>query len=194
MKALEKDRNRRYETANGFAADVQRYLCGEAVQAVPPSVGYRLRKFARRNRGPVVAGSAAAAMVVLAVVGLVVGTLLFQREQTRAANDRAELKAEANRQLEAQLYRQRIALAEREWYANNLSRMEDLLDAVPARSARLGMALPQGVAVQHPFPPAAPERGPQRRVQPRRQAPGHGHSGGRCPNLAGTYRHCTQGV
>jgi WD40 repeat protein/serine/threonine protein kinase len=131
MKALEKDRNRRYETANGFAADVHRYLCGEAVQAVPPSVGYRLRKFARRNRGPVVAGSAAAAMVVLAVVGLVVGTLLFQREQTRAANDRTELKAEANRQLETQLYRQRIALAEREWYANNLSRMEDLLTQCP---------------------------------------------------------------
>jgi eukaryotic-like serine/threonine-protein kinase len=52
MKCLEKDRNRRYETANGFAADVQRYLCGEAVQAVPPSVGYRFRKFARRNKAP----------------------------------------------------------------------------------------------------------------------------------------------
>jgi serine/threonine protein kinase/Flp pilus assembly protein TadD len=50
MKALEKDRNRRYETANGFAADVQRYLADEAVQACPPSVGYRLRKFARRNK------------------------------------------------------------------------------------------------------------------------------------------------
>jgi serine/threonine protein kinase len=47
MKALEKDRSRRYESANGFAADVQRYLADEAVQACPPSVGYRLRKFAR---------------------------------------------------------------------------------------------------------------------------------------------------
>ena len=50
MKALEKDRNRRYETANGFAADVQRYLADEPVQACPPSAGYRLRKFARRNK------------------------------------------------------------------------------------------------------------------------------------------------
>jgi serine/threonine protein kinase len=50
MKALEKDRNRRYETANGFAIDVQRYLADEPVQACPPSVGYRFRKFARRNR------------------------------------------------------------------------------------------------------------------------------------------------
>src|SRR5258705_4480590 len=51
MKALEKDRGRRYETANGFAMDVQRYLADEPVQACPPSAAYRLRKLARRNRG-----------------------------------------------------------------------------------------------------------------------------------------------
>src|SRR5438874_11936922 len=51
MKTLEKDRNRRYETASGFAADVQRYLSDEPVEACPPSAGYRLRKFARRNKG-----------------------------------------------------------------------------------------------------------------------------------------------
>ena len=50
MKCLEKDRNRRYETANGFAADVQRYLDDEPVQACPPSAWYRFRKFARRNK------------------------------------------------------------------------------------------------------------------------------------------------
>src|SRR5262245_18957333 len=49
MKALEKDRNRRYESAADFAADIQRYLSDEPVQACPPSVAYRLRKFARRN-------------------------------------------------------------------------------------------------------------------------------------------------
>src|SRR5678810_1201609 len=52
MKTLEKDRNRRYETAKDFAADVQRYLGDEPVLACPPSAGYRLRKFARRNKGP----------------------------------------------------------------------------------------------------------------------------------------------
>ena len=57
MKALEKDRTRRYETANDFAADVMRYLTDEPVEACPPSAGYRLRKFARRNRGPVAARS-----------------------------------------------------------------------------------------------------------------------------------------
>src|SRR4029078_11012886 len=53
MKALEKDRNRRYESANAFVADVQRHLAGKPVQAVPPSAGYRLRKFLRKNRAPV---------------------------------------------------------------------------------------------------------------------------------------------
>ena len=65
MKALEKDRTRRYETANGFAADVQRYLAGEAVQAHPPSAAYRLRKFVRRNRGQVIA----AGLVLFAPAG-----------------------------------------------------------------------------------------------------------------------------
>src|SRR5262249_45629297 len=61
MKALEKDRNRRYETANGFAMDVQRYLADEPVLACPPTAWYRFRKFARRKK---------AALVVAACVGL----------------------------------------------------------------------------------------------------------------------------
>jgi serine/threonine protein kinase len=51
MKALEKERGRRYESASAFALDVQHFLAGEAVSAVPPSAGYRLRKFVRRNKG-----------------------------------------------------------------------------------------------------------------------------------------------
>src|SRR5207247_6345763 len=53
MKALEKDRRRRYETANDFAADVMRYLTDQSVQACPPTAGYRFRKFARRNRAAI---------------------------------------------------------------------------------------------------------------------------------------------
>src|SRR3989442_10574905 len=56
MKALEKDRNRRYETANGLVHDIENYLYDEPVQAAPPSVGYRLRKFVQRNKGPVLGG------------------------------------------------------------------------------------------------------------------------------------------
>src|SRR5262249_6676329 len=70
MKALEKDRNRRYESASAFAADVQRYLNDEPVQACPPSVSYRLRKFVRRNKGPVMAAS----VIVLLLLGGIFGT------------------------------------------------------------------------------------------------------------------------
>jgi len=66
MKALEKDRSRRYETANALAIDIQRYLADEPVQACPPSAGYRLRKFLRRNRF----GLAAAGLVLLVLISL----------------------------------------------------------------------------------------------------------------------------
>jgi non-specific serine/threonine protein kinase/serine/threonine-protein kinase len=70
MKCLEKDRGRRYETPNGLALDVQRYLADEPVLAGPPSAGYRLRKFVQRNKGPVLA----AAVVLLALLGGIAGT------------------------------------------------------------------------------------------------------------------------
>jgi tetratricopeptide (TPR) repeat protein len=67
MKSLEKERSRRYETANGLAMDVQRYLDDEAVQACPPSARYRFGKFARRNRAVLVT-------VLLVVAALLAGT------------------------------------------------------------------------------------------------------------------------
>ncbi len=81
MKTLEKDRNRRYETVNSFAADVQRYLNDEPVQACPPSALYRFRKFARRNR---------AAMVTVALVSaaLVLGIVLSRWQAFRADRER----------------------------------------------------------------------------------------------------------
>ncbi len=95
MKALEKDRNRRYETANGFAADVRRYLAGEPVQAVPPTAGYRLRKWARRNRVAVVTVGIIW-LVTLAQVGF--STLQWLRaDGARAAEAREREKAEAAR-------------------------------------------------------------------------------------------------
>jgi serine/threonine protein kinase/WD40 repeat protein len=72
MKALEKDRDRRYETANGFATDVQRYLQDEPVRACPPSAVYRLRKFIRRNKAAFLTTLAVAASLVLAVVALAI--------------------------------------------------------------------------------------------------------------------------
>ena len=71
MKALEKDRNRRYETANGFAADVQRYLNDEPVQACPPSAWYRFRKVLCPNQRTF------AATVAVAVQCIAVGYVCF---------------------------------------------------------------------------------------------------------------------
>ena len=71
MKALEKDRARRYETANGLAMDVRRYLSGEPVLAAPPSTAYRLQKFVWKHR---VWGATAAAFVLVLVAGVVVST------------------------------------------------------------------------------------------------------------------------
>ena len=83
MKALEKDRKRRYETASGLADDVRRHLNDEPVMAGPPSSWYRLRKLARRNR----AGMATAAIVAAAlVVGAAVATWQAVRA-TRAESD-----------------------------------------------------------------------------------------------------------
>jgi serine/threonine protein kinase len=70
MKALEKDRNRRCETANGFAIDIQRYLADDPVLACPPSMGYRLRKFARRNKAALLVAGLVLFFVVLLGGGL----------------------------------------------------------------------------------------------------------------------------
>jgi serine/threonine protein kinase/tetratricopeptide (TPR) repeat protein len=74
MKALEKDRSRRYETANGFAADVLHFLADEPVLACPPSTAYRFRKFARRNKAALATAAVASFVVLLAVVNLTVAT------------------------------------------------------------------------------------------------------------------------
>jgi serine/threonine protein kinase/tetratricopeptide (TPR) repeat protein len=87
MKALEKDRNRRYETANGLARDIERFLHEEPVEACPPKVGYRLRKFVRRNKGPVLA----ATTILLVLVGGIFGTTWGMLRAKAAA--RAEKQA-----------------------------------------------------------------------------------------------------
>jgi serine/threonine protein kinase/tetratricopeptide (TPR) repeat protein len=86
MKALEKDRTRRYETANGFAADVLRYLAGEAVLAHPPSTRYRVKKFVRRNRAMVTTGSCVATALLAGVVAFAWQARIANR-QTRIAQD-----------------------------------------------------------------------------------------------------------
>jgi tetratricopeptide (TPR) repeat protein len=138
MKCLEKDRNRRYETPNGLAADVQRYLCGEAVQAVPPGFGYRFRKFARRNKGPVLATT----LVLLALLGGTVGTAWQavrateernEKEkayQESAANERKAVEEAANA-----LEQEGLARRQRERAENNFRLAREAVDRVLTRAA-----------------------------------------------------------
>src|SRR5207302_1521407 len=100
MKALEKDRNRRYETANGFAMDVQRYLADETVQACPPSTAYRFRKFVQRHRVKVLAASAVLLALVCGVIGTTWGLLEARKQRDEAENARIMENAQ-RRQAEA---------------------------------------------------------------------------------------------
>ena len=85
MKCLEKDRNRRYETASDVAMDLQRHLQSEPVLACPPSAAYRFRKFARRNRAALVMASALGLAMIITVIGLVISNRLVTREKEEKA-------------------------------------------------------------------------------------------------------------
>ncbi len=98
MKALEKDRGRRYETANGFAMDIQRYLADEPVQACPPSTLYRFRKFARKHKAIVTTTIATLLLLLLGTAGLAISNSLIRQEQTKtlvALNDANEQRDRA---------------------------------------------------------------------------------------------------
>jgi WD40 repeat protein/serine/threonine protein kinase len=148
MKALEKDRARRYETANGLAMDVQRYITDDPVVARPPSNFYRLQKLVRRNK---LAFTATAVVVVALVTGLGLATfgLLQARtqrdqaavakrlaEQERKAADRARQQADLLRtkaedqanQIGRQLYASDMNIAFQAWEKGDPTRVEQLLD------------------------------------------------------------------
>ena len=98
MKTLEKDRNRRYETASGFAADVQRYLNDEPVQACPPSALYRFRKFARRNKAGVLTATSIALGLLLAIVGLVRAVAVQVASNTEIKQEQKQTKGALDRE------------------------------------------------------------------------------------------------
>jgi WD40 repeat protein/serine/threonine protein kinase len=141
MKALEKDRARRYETANGLAMDIQRYLADEPVWAGPPGAGYRLRKFARKYRA---AFATVAAFAVLLATAAVVSSLQAIRA-TRAeavADDRRDAAEKESRRAEwnaaqaraeeltarRHLYGATINLAYSPWKEGQFARVLDLLN------------------------------------------------------------------
>jgi len=103
LKAMEKDRQRRYESASALALDVQRYLRGEAVEAAPPSGVYRARKMIRRNRGLISAAGAVAG-------ALVIGMVAFAWQARVAAHERDAARESGRQQL---ILRERAEESER---------------------------------------------------------------------------------
>jgi tRNA A-37 threonylcarbamoyl transferase component Bud32 len=162
MKCLEKDRNRRYETANGLARDVQRYLHDDPVEARPPAAGYRVRKFLRRNKGPVMA---AAAMAGLLILGSVISTWQAVRatraesvsEERREAAQEAEVQAKEERDT-AEKERRRAetneAKAQHSLYIANMNRVRYELEHNEVERARELLDL-----YRHPTAPENDQRG-----------------------------------
>ena len=141
LKAMEKERGRRYETANGLAMDIRRHLLDEPVLARPPTTIYRLGKLIRRNKLPFIG---AAAFVLALLIGLATSTFLFMRESAaRRRAAAAELEQTRLRASESSLRRQAQAqelaarrrafasdmnLVQQALAVNNLGRAQDLLD------------------------------------------------------------------
>jgi WD40 repeat protein/serine/threonine protein kinase/tetratricopeptide (TPR) repeat protein len=145
MKALAKDRARRYETANGLAADVKRFLRHEPVTAAAPSPGYRIRKFVERHRTPVLAG---AAILILLITGIAATTwlaLLATSARSRATAATA-LANQANQQLKQQVLETehaRQAESQERLRAENalqLMKVERVYELLKTHHAALGIA------------------------------------------------------
>jgi WD40 repeat protein len=154
MKCLEKDRTRRYETANGLAADLKRHLNNEPVVARPPSAAYNFQKAVRRNK---LAFAAAAAVAGALVIGITVSswqaieakrarnaeeeqrvaaqterdnakTAQAEAERAQQAEKQARLRADAEKkEAEHQLYLADMNLVQQAWEQNNIARMRQLL-------------------------------------------------------------------
>jgi WD40 repeat protein/serine/threonine protein kinase len=141
MKALEKDRRRRYETASALAADVHRYLADETVQACPPSAWYRWRKFTRRHR-PAVVLALASVVAALALVGVAVALAYntrLQQEVISTNQARQDAETHHRRALAALVEAEKlryfldIARAHAEYRGGNMALVEPLLDGCPAQ-------------------------------------------------------------
>ncbi len=158
MKALEKDRTRRYETANGLAADVRRYLAGQPVLAHPPGKLYQLNKFARRNPGLLVSSGLLLASLLVGLVGTSWGLQRARQEQENteqalkvANRERAEAVAarerEAAERLAAESARKE-ALAQREVAERNAAAAEAAASAARMAQEAEAAALEQESAAR----------------------------------------------
>ncbi|MCC6968749.1 MAG: serine/threonine protein kinase, partial [Phycisphaerales bacterium] len=169
MRALEKDRQRRYETASGLASDIRRYLDGDDVLAAPPSTAYRIRKLVRRNKGKVLAGGVVALALALGIVGTSVGMVNASREREEA------VKARAGEMEQRRMAETRLAEAEA-----TVRFLDDMLGAADP------MASGKDVTVRQVLDQAARTIGPQFADRPAVAARLHGTIGRTYLGL-GTY-------
>jgi serine/threonine protein kinase/Tfp pilus assembly protein PilF len=93
MKCLEKERDRRYETATGLARDIERFLASETVEARPPSTAYRLKKYIHRNQRLVVATAVLLLAVLAGLAGTTWGLVRARRANVRLADEQASVQA-----------------------------------------------------------------------------------------------------
>ncbi len=124
MKALEKDRNRRYDSASSFADDIRKYLVDEPVAAGPPSRGYRIRKMIRRNRTAVLVGTGFAMLLLVGAVAATVGWLHVRSvnaDLERALGEKETLRVRA----EGNASKARIAAREAEEFARQADEERD---------------------------------------------------------------------
>jgi WD40 repeat protein/serine/threonine protein kinase len=134
MKALEKDRNRRYETAAGLGRDIGRLLHDEPVHACPPSAAYRFRKFARRNKGVLAAVTLLTTALVVTTLVLAVSYVLVAGERNlkaQALEDRETALGQeraAGKEAERSLYVRTLTAVQSERATGNVGRAEQLLD------------------------------------------------------------------
>ncbi len=138
MKCLEKDRGRRYETANRLAADIRRHLSDEPVVAGPPSARYRAGKFIRRNRARVTAGSAVAIVLVAGIAGTTWGMLSASAARDTEAEAKAEAQGRAD-ELEQVAEFQASQLGDIDVELMAVRMREDLLTEARAAMERAGL-------------------------------------------------------
>jgi tetratricopeptide (TPR) repeat protein len=146
MKALEKEPNRRYPTANSLADDLQRYLQHEPISAGKPSGWYRLRKFARRNNGPVTAATLVALALIVGIIGTTVG-LVEARRQEEIAREETRQKNVALRQEEQQRRLAEKRFAEKREAMDEILRQfsDKRLNALPGTQEIRQVLLARGV-------------------------------------------------
>jgi len=135
LKCLEKDRTRRYATANGLAEDIERYLHEEAVLARPPSRIYRLHKLVRRNRVTFVFGAATVAALLL---GSITSTwlLIKEREALRQAETARAKEAQLRREAES---REKVTRAALLTSRENYQEADKLLGEIPLEKPSIEM-------------------------------------------------------